>query len=248
MENANPPSPPKIPISLILKKICKFNSFLESLNLVPPSSNTQFICTKENDGDIMFVELIKKYDDSSEEELEEDDNVVTREELGVEYFDKFPTRSELVYHKYLMCASIPSLFLRNPIIVGGRIPTWVYLVRAAGVLRRRAVRGVVCGYRRCMITGHLEVAIFIALSLGLIQKVLIFKSSLVWLIQVVLEVKVHAAMGYMRTRNEEDKRRGVDYVMNKILGFYKECLELGPEYLTGLEGSGSSSSASEGVT
>ncbi|GJU84617.1 hypothetical protein Tco_1292163 [Tanacetum coccineum] len=36
-------------------------------------------------------------------------------------------------------------------------------------------------------------------------------------------------------RNEEDKRRGVDYVMNKILGLYKECLELGPEYLTRLE-------------
>ncbi|GJU44202.1 hypothetical protein Tco_1201468 [Tanacetum coccineum] len=36
-------------------------------------------------------------------------------------------------------------------------------------------------------------------------------------------------------RNEEDKKRGVDYVMNKILGFYKECLDLGPEYLTGLE-------------
>ncbi|GKE92371.1 hypothetical protein Tco_1573466, partial [Tanacetum coccineum] len=35
--------------------------------------------------------------------------------------------------------------------------------------------------------------------------------------------------------NEEDKRRGVDYVMNKILGFYKEILELGPEYLTGIE-------------
>ncbi|GJR78760.1 hypothetical protein Tco_0149545 [Tanacetum coccineum] len=33
-------------------------------------------------------------------------------------------------------------------------------------------------------------------------------------------------------RNEEDKRRGMEYVMNKILGFYKECLELGPEYLT----------------
>ncbi|GJX77189.1 hypothetical protein Tco_0324000 [Tanacetum coccineum] len=36
-------------------------------------------------------------------------------------------------------------------------------------------------------------------------------------------------------RNEEDKRRGVDYVMNKKLGFYKEILELGPEYLTGIE-------------
>ncbi|GJZ65147.1 zinc finger, CCHC-type containing protein [Tanacetum coccineum] len=38
--------------------------------------------------------------------------------------------------------------------------------------------------------------------------------------------------------NEEDKRRGVDNVMNKILGFYKECLELGPEYVTGLDDEG----------
>nr|GEW45274.1 hypothetical protein [Tanacetum cinerariifolium] len=38
--------------------------------------------------------------------------------------------------------------------------------------------------------------------------------------------------------NEEDKRRGVEYVMNKILGFYKECLELGPEYVTGKDDEG----------
>ncbi|GJZ68685.1 hypothetical protein Tco_0631925 [Tanacetum coccineum] len=36
-------------------------------------------------------------------------------------------------------------------------------------------------------------------------------------------------------RNHEDKERGVDYVMNKILGFYNECLELGPEYVTVME-------------
>ena len=36
-------------------------------------------------------------------------------------------------------------------------------------------------------------------------------------------------------RNEEDKRRGVDYVMERILGFYKDCLKLGPEYRTGQE-------------
>ncbi|GKE88856.1 hypothetical protein Tco_1566331, partial [Tanacetum coccineum] len=59
------------------------------------------------------------YDDSSEEELGVDENVVTGEKLGVEYFNRFPTRSELTYHKYLMRAPIPSLFLRNPIIVGG---------------------------------------------------------------------------------------------------------------------------------
>ncbi|GJU37474.1 MAK10-like protein [Tanacetum coccineum] len=119
MDNTEPPLPPNSPVSLIMEKIYKLNSFLESLNLIPPSSNIQFIYTKESEGDIMFVELIKKYDDSSEGELGEADNVVTGEELGVEYFDKFPTRSELAYHKYLMCAPIPSLFLRNPIIVGG---------------------------------------------------------------------------------------------------------------------------------
>ncbi|GKA09672.1 hypothetical protein Tco_0689003, partial [Tanacetum coccineum] len=48
--------------------------------------------------------------------------------------------------------------------------------------------------------------------------------------------KEHTKSVYLR--NEEDKRRGVDYVMSKILGFYKECLELGPEYLTGVENEG----------
>ncbi|GKA11294.1 hypothetical protein Tco_0690727 [Tanacetum coccineum] len=47
--------------------------------------------------------------------------------------------------------------------------------------------------------------------------------------------KEHMKSVYLR--NKEDKRR-VDYVMSKILRFYKECLELGPEYLTGLEDEG----------
>nr|GEX43544.1 retrotransposon Orf1 [Tanacetum cinerariifolium] len=48
--------------------------------------------------------------------------------------------------------------------------------------------------------------------------------------------KEHTKSVYLR--NEEDKRRGVDYVMSKILGFYKECLELGFEYVTGLDDEG----------
>ncbi|GJR37802.1 hypothetical protein Tco_1213486 [Tanacetum coccineum] len=44
--------------------------------------------------------------------------------------------------------------------------------------------------------------------------------------------KEHTKLVYLR--NTEDKKRGVEYVMSKILGFYKECLELGPEYLTGV--------------
>ncbi|GJR31210.1 putative reverse transcriptase domain-containing protein [Tanacetum coccineum] len=45
--------------------------------------------------------------------------------------------------------------------------------------------------------------------------------------------KEHIKSVYLR--NEEDKKRGVEYVISKILGFYKDCLELGPKYLTGVE-------------
>nr|GEV94007.1 protein kinase-like domain, concanavalin A-like lectin/glucanase domain protein [Tanacetum cinerariifolium]GEX70751.1 protein kinase-like domain, concanavalin A-like lectin/glucanase domain protein [Tanacetum cinerariifolium] len=47
-------------------------------------------------------------------------------------------------------------------------------------------------------------------------------------------------------RNVEDKKKGVEYVMSKILGFYKEFLELGPEYRTGQEESSSGASENHG--
>ncbi|GJV66291.1 hypothetical protein Tco_1477119 [Tanacetum coccineum] len=114
----------------------ELNSFLESSGLVPQSSDVEIVCTKEDDGDVMFIEIIRKNDDSREEGPE-DEGSMAIEGLEVEYFDTFPTRSELAYH-----------------------------------------------------------------------------------------------------RNEEDKRRGVGYVMSKILGFYKESLELGPEYVTGMDDGG----------
>ncbi|GJW21062.1 MAK10-like protein [Tanacetum coccineum] len=79
---------------------------------LPPSFNTELICTKEEDGDVMFIEIVLKDDNSRKEEPE-----AGRQE--VEYFVIFPTRSELVYHKYLMCSPIPSIYLRNPIIMEG---------------------------------------------------------------------------------------------------------------------------------
>ncbi|GKE97046.1 hypothetical protein Tco_1581901 [Tanacetum coccineum] len=44
--------------------------------------------------------------------------------------------------------------------------------------------------------------------------------------------KVHT--NSVNLRIEEDKRRGVEYMMSKILGFNRECLVLGPEYFTGV--------------
>ncbi|GKE06221.1 hypothetical protein Tco_1398239, partial [Tanacetum coccineum] len=48
--------------------------------------------------------------------------------------------------------------------------------------------------------------------------------------------KEHTKSLYLR--NKKDKRRGVEYVMSKKLGFYKECLELGTEYMTGMDDEG----------
>nr|GEV07085.1 MAK10-like protein [Tanacetum cinerariifolium] len=88
------------------------SSLFESLGLVPPLPNAELICSKEDDGDMMFIEIIPKDDDPREEEPKVEGH-------EVEYFNIFPTRSELVYHKYLMCGPIPSIFLLNPIIIEG---------------------------------------------------------------------------------------------------------------------------------
>nr|GEW82204.1 retrotransposon Orf1 [Tanacetum cinerariifolium] len=72
-------------------------------------------CTGEaggDDDDVMFIEIVKKNGDSRKEEPKAGG-------LEVEYFDVFLTRSELAYHKYLMCSPIPLIFLRNSIIMEG---------------------------------------------------------------------------------------------------------------------------------
>ncbi|GJZ20907.1 hypothetical protein Tco_0557946 [Tanacetum coccineum] len=107
-----PPTPPEPSVTFITKKVLKFNSFFESLGLVPPSSNTELICTKEEDGDVMFTEIVLKDENSRKEEPKAG-------EQEVEYFDIFPTRSKLAYHKYLMCGPIPLIFLQKSIIMEG---------------------------------------------------------------------------------------------------------------------------------
>ncbi|GJU91894.1 hypothetical protein Tco_1304317 [Tanacetum coccineum] len=102
--HVNTPTPPDPSVTFITEKVLKFNSFFESLGLVPSSSNTELICTKEEDGDVMFIEIIPKDYNSCKEEPE-------AEGKEMEYFDIFPTRSKLTYHKNLMYGPIPSIFL-----------------------------------------------------------------------------------------------------------------------------------------
>ncbi|GJZ18272.1 zinc finger, CCHC-type containing protein, partial [Tanacetum coccineum] len=56
----------------------KFKSFFESLGLVPQSSDTEVVCIKGDDREVMFIELIRKNDDSGKEEPEEEGSTTTK--------------------------------------------------------------------------------------------------------------------------------------------------------------------------
>ncbi|GKE10295.1 MAK10-like protein, partial [Tanacetum coccineum] len=101
--HVNPSTPS---VAFIIEKVLKFNSFFESHGLVPQSSDTEVVCTKGDDGEVMFIEIIRKNDDSREDGPKEEGNTTT-EGVGVEHFDMFPTRNELAYHKYLIYGMIP---------------------------------------------------------------------------------------------------------------------------------------------
>ncbi|GJR38971.1 hypothetical protein Tco_1214655 [Tanacetum coccineum] len=166
--HVNPSIPPDPSVTFITKKVLKFNSFFESLRLVPQSFDTEIVCTKWDDGEVVFIELIRKNDDSIKGEPEEEGSTTT-EGVGAEYFDIFPTRSELAYHKTDEVAY--------------KMPNMIDQYNSLSNLEKKHTKSV-----------------------------------------------------YLR--NEEDKRRGVEYVMSKLLGFYKECLELGPKYVTGMDDEG----------
>ncbi|GJZ95356.1 hypothetical protein Tco_0667690 [Tanacetum coccineum] len=72
------------------EQVQKLNSMLESLGLVPQSSNTKFICSKEDDGEVMFIEIIR--DDKPQNKDPYEVEGATTEEPVVEYFETFPTR------------------------------------------------------------------------------------------------------------------------------------------------------------
>ncbi|GKC37585.1 hypothetical protein Tco_1049969, partial [Tanacetum coccineum] len=266
--NTNPSTSPDPSVSFITEKVRKLNSFFESLGLAPQLSGTEFVCTKGDDGDVMFIEIVKKNDDSRKEEPEAGG-------LEVEYFDIFPTRSELAYHKYLMCGPIPLIFLRNPIIMEGcpsnlKIPCNIGHVHVEKayidlnsplnimtqmmynwIMRRKlnpredSDRGVSNFMGR--IKGmHVFLGNFTYVTNFLIVEDI---SSIIdpRLLQVMLG-KPFVEISNMThdppegvsvyLRNDEDRRRGVEYVMSKILGFYKECLELRPEYVTRMDDEG----------
>ncbi|GKA06879.1 hypothetical protein Tco_0686103 [Tanacetum coccineum] len=214
---------------------------LELLGLVPQSSNTKFVFSKEGDGEVMLIEIIRDDDEPQNKDPNEGEGETT-EELVVEYFDTFPTRDELTYHR------------RN---TNGGISNFTGRIKGMHVFVENFT--YVMDF---MIDEDISSIIDPRLSQVILGRPFIEISNMthdppegvVRFVRGVDEVaykmphkieqydslsdleKEHTKLVYLR--NEEDKRRGVKYVMSKILGFYKECLELGPEYLTGVDDEG----------
>ncbi|GJW99015.1 hypothetical protein Tco_0180823 [Tanacetum coccineum] len=195
----------------------------------------------KDDGEVMFIEIIRD-DDEPRNEGPNKGKGATMEEPAVEYFDTFPRRDKLTYHREDANGGISNftgrikgmhVFIVNfTYVVDFMIVEYISLIidpRLSQVLlgipfteisnmTHDPPEGVVR-----FINGTNEVAYKMP------HKIEQYDS----LSDLEME---HTKSVYLRI--EEDKRRGVEYVMSKILGFYKECIELGPEYLTGMDDKG----------
>ncbi|GJR69509.1 hypothetical protein Tco_0015574 [Tanacetum coccineum] len=217
--NPNPYLQPGPLASIATKQVRKLNSMLESLRLIPRSSNAKFICSKEDDGE-----------------------GETTEAPTVEYFDTFPTRDELTYHREDANGGVSNFTGRIKgmhIFVGNftYIVDFMIIEDISSIIDPRLTQVVLWkpfikisnmthDQQECVVrfvNENDEVAYKMPHKIEQYTSL----SNL---------EKKHTKLVYLR--NKEDKKRGVEYVMSKILGFYKECLELGPEYLTGVEDKG----------
>ncbi|GKE38080.1 retrotransposon ORF1 [Tanacetum coccineum] len=225
----------------------------------PPSPNAELVCTKEDDGDVMFIEIIPKDYNSHKEEPK-----AGMQE--VEYFDIFLTRKGCPSNLKIPCnighvhVEKAYIDLNCPINIMTRM-MYNWIIRRKLNPRENSNRGV------SNFTGRIKgMHVFIGNFTYIVDfKIVEDISSIIdpRLSQVVLgrpfveipnmthdppegvvrfingtdEVaykmsykieqygslsdleKEHTKLVYLR--NEEDKRRGVEYVMSKILDFTK---------------------------
>ncbi|GKA58574.1 hypothetical protein Tco_0757762 [Tanacetum coccineum] len=218
----------------------------------PSLSGIEFVCTKGDDGHVMFIEIVKKNADSRKEEAKAGG-------LEVDYFDIFPTRSKLACHKDQMGGSIPLIFLRNPIITEGcpsniKIPrnighvhvekAYIDLNSPLNIMTRMMYNWIIRRKHNHMENPDVRVSNFMGRIKGMHVRFTNRTDEITYKMPHMIEQcnslsdleKEHTKSVYLR--NKEDKRRRVEYVMSKILGFYKECIELGLEYLTGVADEG----------
>ncbi|GJZ24448.1 MAK10-like protein [Tanacetum coccineum] len=198
------------------------------------------ITTEQDDGEVMFIEIIRD-DEPQNKDPNEGEEEMTEEPV-VEYFDTFPTRNELTYHRKDANGGFSNFMGRIKgmhVFMGNftYVIDFMIVEDISSIIDPRFSQ-VVLGRPFIKISNMTHdppegVVRFIRgvdeVSYKMPHKIEQYNSL------SDLE-KEHTKSVYLR--NEEDKRRGVEYVMSKILRFYNECLELGPEYLTGMDDDG----------
>ncbi|GKE00749.1 hypothetical protein Tco_1388732 [Tanacetum coccineum] len=177
----------------------------------PPDSSFAFITKKSPQ--TQFILRIARNDESSKEEPEEEGSITTKG-VGAEYFDIFPTRRNFTYVIDFMIVEDISSIIDSRL---SQVVLWRPFVKISN-MTHNPPEGVV------RFTNEND-----KVAYKMPHKIEQYNSL------SNLE-KEHTKLVYFR--NEDDKIRGVEYVMSKILGFYKECLELGSEYLTGMDDEG----------
>nr|GEX60570.1 protein kinase-like domain, concanavalin A-like lectin/glucanase domain protein [Tanacetum cinerariifolium] len=205
----------------------------------------------------MLIELIKDDEYPIDNELNEDDDV-REEEFERNHFDKFPTCGELAYHNYLMHDPYLSKIVKDPIIKRGnqsnlKIPCNIghkMIARLAPRKNPKSPSGLnnFTGITCCLKKPFVELSgMTYDSSLGVVRltngnEKIAYKmpNKIEQYDSLSNDEKENMKSVYLR--NDKDKKKGVEYVISKILGFYKECLELGPEYRTGQEESSSGTS------
>ncbi|GKA75641.1 hypothetical protein Tco_0782019 [Tanacetum coccineum] len=244
--NSSPHPQPDLLASIATEQVRKLNSMLESLGLVPQSSNTKFICSKEDDEEVMFIEIIRD-DDEPQNKGPNKGEGATTEGPAVEYFNTFPTRDEITYHKKLDPRENANRGVSNFIgrikgmyvFVGNftYIMDFIIIKDISSIIDPRLSQ-VVLGKPFVEISNmtHDPPEGVVRFTNGNNEVAYKMPYKIEQYYSLSDLEKEHTKSVYLR--NEEDKRRGVEYVMSKILGFYKECLEPGPEYLTGMDDEG----------
>ncbi|GKA07559.1 hypothetical protein Tco_0686783 [Tanacetum coccineum] len=189
------------------QQVRKLNSMLGSLGLVPQSSNTKFVFSKEDDGEVMFIEIIRDDDEPQNEGPNDGEGATTEEPVIMRR--KLDPRENANGGISNFTRRIKGMH----VFVGNftYVVDFMIVEDISSIIDPRFIKGAD------------EVAYKMPHKIEQYDSL----SDL---------EKEHTKSVYLR--NEEDKRRGVEYVMSKILGFYKECLELGPEYLTGMDDDG----------
>nr|GFA52648.1 MAK10-like protein [Tanacetum cinerariifolium] len=167
--NPHPQTDPLAPLAI--EQVQKLNSMLELLRLVPRPLNVKFVCSKEGDGEVMFIEIIQDDDEPRKEG---------------------PNKGEGETNK-------------GPEIMKRKLDPRENLNRGGSNFT------------------------------GRIKGMHVFVGNFTYVVDFMIVEEISSIID---PRNHEDMERGVEYVMNKILGFYKECVELGPEYVTGLDDEG----------